>query len=97
MFLKLEFKYKNHDTLRYGTELYTKSQTFRKNQDNLRYIFIYKNLDTLQNTIFHMIFEIEGGRGRFIYKKQCTLRYIFIQKNNALCIMFYFLKALQYA
>ena len=32
--------YKTHDTLRYVTFLYTKSQTLRKKQDNLRYVFI---------------------------------------------------------
>ena len=33
--LKLVFIYKNHDTFRYVTFLYTKSQTIRKNQDIL--------------------------------------------------------------
>ena len=32
-----------HETLRYVTFLYSKSQTLRKKQDNLRYVFIYKN------------------------------------------------------
>ena len=36
-FLKLAFIYKKHDTLRYVTFLYTKSQTLRQKQDNLRY------------------------------------------------------------
>ena len=37
---------------------YAKSQTLRKKQDNFRYVFIYKNQDTLCYAIFHEIFEI---------------------------------------
>ena len=32
--------------------LYTKIQTFRKKQDTLRYVFIYKNPDTLHLPIY---------------------------------------------
>ena len=42
-FLKVAIIYKKHDNLRYVTFLYTKSQTFSKKQDNLLYVFIYKN------------------------------------------------------
>ena len=42
-----------HDTLRYVTFLYTKTQTLRKNQDNLRYVYIYIYPDTLRYAIFH--------------------------------------------
>ena len=52
-FLKLAFIYKKHDTLCYGTFLYTKSQTLRKKQDNLRYVFMFTNPDTLYYAIFH--------------------------------------------
>ena len=52
-FLKLTFIYRKHDILCYMTFLYTKSQTLRKNQDNLCYSFIYKNPDTLRYAIFH--------------------------------------------
>ena len=89
--LKLEFIYKNHDTLRYGTFLYTKIQRLRKKQDNLPYVFIYKNPDNLRYAIFHGIFKIGGGgKGEFSYAKinalcvtfymqnKCTLRYVFI-------------------
>ena len=69
IFLKLEFMYKKHDTLRYVIFLYTKSQTLRKNQDNVRYIFIYKNPDTLRYANFYRIFEIGGGAGIFFMKK----------------------------
>ena len=77
----LEFLYKKHETLRYMTFLYTKSQTLRKNQDNLRHVFIYKNLDTLYCTIFLWIFEIGGGGEIFLYAK-----------NNAFCFTFFFQK-----
>ena len=40
------------------TFLYTKSRTLFKKQDNLRYVCIYKKLDTLRHAIFHEIFEI---------------------------------------
>ena len=50
-------------TLFYVTFLYVKIQTLRKKQDNLRYVFIYKNPDNLRCAIFHRIFEIDGGEG----------------------------------
>ena len=62
-FLKMAFKYKKHDTLRYVTFLYTKSDTLRKKQDNLRYVFIYKNPETLRYGIFYIIVGIGGGGG----------------------------------
>ena len=80
--LKLAFIYKNYDTLCYVRFLYTKSQKFRKKQDNLCCVSIYKNPDTLRYAVFHWIFEIGGRRGIFIYKKQCNLRYIFICKQK---------------
>ena len=92
-FLKLEFIYKKHDTLHYVTLLYTKIHTFRKNQDNLRSIFIYKNTHNFLYAIFHGIFEIViGGGGGCMQKKmhfalhlytqkQCTLRYVFIKNT----------------
>ena len=45
--------YKKHDTFCYGTFLYAKTQTLRKKQDNLRYVFMFKNPDTLHYAIFH--------------------------------------------
>ena len=45
------FKQKN-GTLRYVKNLYAKRHTLRKNQENLRYVFIFKNPDTLRNAIF---------------------------------------------
>ena len=55
-FLKLVLQYKNDETLRYMTFLYTKSQTLGKKQDNLRYVFLYKNPGTLRYAIFDRIF-----------------------------------------
>ena len=39
-FLDLALLYKKHDTLRYVTFLYTKTQTLRKKQDDLRYAIL---------------------------------------------------------
>ena len=50
---------------------YTKSKKLCKNQDNLRYVFIYKNPDTLRYAIFH-----ENLNLAFIYKNHDTLRYV---------------------
>ena len=78
--------------MRNVTFLYTKIQTLRKKQENLHYVFIYKNPDTLYYAIFHGIFEIGGGGVYFINKnnahcvnilcaKKCTFRYIYIYKK----------------
>ena len=93
-FLKLEFIYKKHDTLRYVTFLYAKSWTLHKKQDNLRYVFIYKNLALLRYAIFYWIFEICGEGGIYLFKKHCTLRDIFILKNNALYVTLLYTKSL---
>ena len=37
-----------------------------KKQDNFRYVFIYKNPNTLRYAIFHGTFEIGGVWGVFI-------------------------------
>ena len=36
--------------------LHTKKQTLRKKQENFRYVFIYKNQETLRYAIFHEMF-----------------------------------------
>ena len=51
--------------------LYTKSPTIFKNQDNSRYVFIYKKEDTLRYAISMKILWLG-----FIYKKHDTLRYV---------------------
>ena len=70
------YKAKNGETF-----LYTKIQTLCKKQDNLRYVFIYKNLDTFRYASFHEIFEDDiciqkswhfALRDFFIYKKSDT-------------------------
>ena len=66
-----------HDTLRNVTFLYTKGQTLRKKQSNLRNVFIYKKLDALHYAIFIKFLKLAKG-GAFLYAKKCTLRYIFI-------------------
>ena len=82
----------------YWTFLYSKIQTLRKKQDNLRYVFIYKNPDTLCYTIFYRIFEIGGGGGAFLYAKNNALFVTFLYaKNNTLCVTFYIQKALHLA
>ena len=87
-FLKLAFIYKKYDNFCYVMFLYTKFQTLRKKQDNLRYVFIYKKPNTFCYAIFHGIFEIGEEGGIFLCKKQCILCYTFIYKNNALCVTF---------
>ena len=92
-FLKLAFIHKKHDTLYYCTFLYKKIQTLRKKQDNLRYVFMFKNLDTLHYAIFHSIFEIGGGGGHFYLQK--TIQFVlhfYIKKTNGLCVTFYIQK-----
>ena len=66
IFLKLAFIYKKHDTLRYVKILYRRSKTLRKKQDNLQYVFIYKNPALLHYANFHWIFHICGG-GRHLF------------------------------
>ena len=80
--LRLAFIYKNHETLRYVTFLYTKSQTLHQKQDNLHYVFLYRNSDTLRYAIFHGIFEVGGGGWGGCF---------YIQKN-APCVTFLYPK-----
>ena len=77
-FLKLAFINNKHDTLRYVTFLYTKSWTLFKKQDNLWYVFIYKNPALLRYAIFHWIFEICGGGETFIDWKKYILCVTFV-------------------
>ena len=68
-FLRLEFIYKKHDTFRYVKFLNTKSQALRKKQDNLRYVFIYKNLALLRYAIFIEFLKFAKGGGHLLLKK----------------------------
>ena len=57
---------KKHDTLPYLMLLYTNRPTLRKNLDNLRYVFIYKTLDTLRYTTFIEFLKLVEKGGIFI-------------------------------
>ena len=72
--------YKKHDTSRFVTFLYAKSQTLQKKQDKFCYFFIYKKPDTLRHAIFMECLGIGVGEG------------IFINKNNALCVKLVYAK-----
>ena len=89
--------YLKHETFRYSAFLYTTINALCKKQDNLHYVFIYKNLDTLRHVIFYRIFEIGGGWVAFFIKKHCTSRYMLYFKKDALCVTFYIQKALHFA
>ena len=66
--------------------LYTKSQTLRKKQDNLPYVYIYIKPHTLRYEFFHGIFEIGGG-GLYAKNNALCVKFLYA-KNNALCITF---------
>ena len=84
-FLKLAFIYKKHHTLGYVTFLYTKRYKLRKNQDNLRYVFIYKNPTLCVPRFFIEFLKFaEGG----------DINYF---KYNALVLRCYIQSALHYA
>ena len=71
-FLKLAFIYKKHKTLCYVTFLTIKRQTLRTKQDNLRYVFIYKNPPLLRYTVFVEFLKFAEGGGIYLLEKQCT-------------------------
>ena len=79
------------------TFLYTKSLLLCKNQDNIRYVFIYKKHNTLLYTISHEILKLA-----FLYKKHDTLRCVtfYIQKarhfakSKTICLTFLYTKIL---
>ena len=91
IFLKLAFMYKNYDNLRYAMFLYTKIQTLRKKQDNLRYVFIKKILTLCVMLFFMEFLKLEEGGDILYEKKQRTLCYIFICKKqyNLRCVFIY--------
>ena len=92
-FLKLAFIYKNQDTLRYVTFLYTKIQALRKKQDNFRYVFLYTKSLTLCVTQFFMKFLKMAQGGAFLSTKNNALSVTFLYpKNIALSVTFLYLK-----
>ena len=86
----------------------TKSRTRCKKQENSRYVFIYKNHDTLRYTIFHENFELDiyvqkpchfALRGVSIHKKSDSSQKsrqfalcFYIQKNWTLCVTRFFIE-----
>ena len=56
-------------TLLVTWRFYKKSQTLRKKQDNLSYVFIWKKTDTLHYAIFIKMLKLVKGRGAFLYEK----------------------------
>ena len=95
--LKFAFIYKKYDSLRYATILYTKIQTLRKKQDNLRCVFMYKNPDTLRYAIFMGFLKMAEGGGHFYMQKTMHFTLNFDKKNNALSVTFYLQKFKHYA
>ena len=56
-----------------------KSRTLRKKKDKLRYVFIYKNPNTLRYAIFVEFFKLAERKGHFYMqkKKLCALHFCF--------------------
>ena len=92
-FLQLAFIYKKHDTFRCVTFLTSKSQTLRKKQDNLRYVFKYKNPALCITQFFIEILKF-ADEGAFIYLKKHRFELHFILKNKALCVTLLYTKSL---
>ena len=99
-----------HESFELGTFIQTAQQlalcdaliykelTLRKKQDNFRYVFIYKNSDTLRYAIFHGTFEIGGGRGHFYMQKTMHfVLYFYMQKTMHFALRFYLQKARHFA
>ena len=73
---------------------YKTIQTLRKKQDNLRYVFICKNQDTLHYAIFIEFLKLAERRGNLYMQKQCNFVTFMEAKNNALCVTFLHTKIL---
>ena len=81
-FLKLAFYvFKNYDTLRYVTFLYTKIHSLRKRKDNLRYIFMIQKA-------WH--FALRDFSWNFL--KLAEGLFLFLTKNNGLCVEYLYAK-----
>ena len=85
--LNLAFIYKKYDTLCYVTFLYTKGETHRKKQDNLRYLFNTK-IQTLCVTQFLIEFLKLAEAGGYFYLKKKHFALHFYKQKNALCVTF---------
>ena len=83
-FLKWAFIYKKHDTLRYVTFYIQKTRHFAKSK-TIFDTFLYTKSGTVRYATFHQTFQIWGGGGHLLIKK------------NALCVIFYIEKTRQFA
>ena len=81
--------YKKHDTLRYVTFLCTKILTLYKNQDNFRYVFIFK-IRTLCVTQFFIEFlKLDEWGGYFYMQKTMhSALYFYMQKTMDFVLRF---------
>ena len=68
------------------TLLYTKIQTLFKKQDNLRYVFIYKNPDLCVTRFLLNFRNWRRGEGIFIWKNNALFVTFLYANNNALCV-----------
>ena len=72
--------------------LYTKIHTLRKNQDKVRYIFMYKKADNLRCTIFHGILKLAVGGGGGHFQMQNTMHFalhFYLQNTMHFALRFY--------
>ena len=89
--------------------IYQKKRHLKK-QDNLRYVFIYNNPDTLRYAIFHEIVLIVKGGGHFYMKKtmQSALNFyilkivhfalrVYLQESRHFASHFYIQKIIRFA
>ena len=90
--LILAFIYKKNDTLRYVKFLYTIIQTLHKKQDNLRYVFIYKNPDILRYAISLNFLNWRRGRVFLYAKKKHFALHFYIQKTIHFALRYIFKK-----
>ena len=90
--LNLAFIYKKPDTLRYVEFLYSKIQTLRKKQDNLRYV-LYTKIRIVCSTRFFVEFlKLAEWRGHFYMKKTMHFALHFYAENKTLRVTFYIQK-----
>ena len=83
------YLYTKNMTLCVTWRFYTqKIQTLRKKHDNLRYVFKYKNPDTLRYAIFMEFLKLAEWGGHLYIKKK-TLRYILYAKKMNFALRFY--------
>ena len=87
-FLKLAFIHKKYHTLGQVTFLYTKTQTLRKNQDNFRYVFIYKNPALCVPRFFIGFLKFAEGGDIYLKKYNSLCFTLLYRKCLTLCVTF---------